>query len=157
MTIEPYTERLQAELESFWREVYAEIEFSLDLDGKHGDLRRIPSTYPTTQGGFWLVRDQGRIMGTVALRGLLPEIAELKRLVLRREAQGKRRGLALAQHALAEARRLGFRRVRLDTTLKAQTALRLFRGLGFVEIARYNDNPDAEFWMERDLNLGASL
>jgi len=39
----------------------------------------------------------------------------------------------------------------LDTTPKSAAAIRLFRNLGFREIPRYNEDPFAEIFMEKDL------
>jgi ribosomal protein S18 acetylase RimI-like enzyme len=45
--------------------------------------------------------------------------------------------------ALDEARRLGYRRVRLDTVPGMEQAQALYEQLGFQDIAPYTDNPIA--------------
>ena len=49
----------------------------------------------------------------------------------------------LVDAALAEARRLGYRRVRLDTLPGMETAQALYERLGFREIEPYTRNPIA--------------
>ena len=52
-------------------------------------------------------------------------------------------GKRLAEKAIAEAERLGYREVRLDTLPTMDRAIDLYRALGFVETAPYYDNPIA--------------
>lgn len=44
-----------------------------------------------------------------------------------------------------------FAHLRLDTIRNSGPALHLFEKHGFVEIPRYNENPDADLFMELDL------
>jgi ribosomal protein S18 acetylase RimI-like enzyme len=54
------------------------------------------------------------------------------------------------RHAIRHAAEAGFEKVRLDTIRNTGPAVRLFERHGFVEIPRYNDNPDADLFMEFD-------
>jgi len=72
----------------------------------------------------------------------------MKRLYVRpayrglRTGEGLSLGRALAMAVVAEARTLGYRRLRLDTiTGKMDAAMRLYRSMGFVEIAPYYPSP----------------
>ena len=44
-----------------------------------------------------------------------------------------------------------WRRLKLDTNRALNEAHALYRKLGYVEIARYNDNPYADHWFEKRL------
>ena len=81
-----------------------ENAFALDLDG----LRAPEIT-------FWTVWDDGTVVGCGAIKRLDPGHAELKSM--RTDSARKRSGIAslLLEHILAEARRMGFRRLSLET------------------------------------------
>ena len=49
------------------------------------------------------------------------------------------------------ARELGWKRVRLDTNRALKEAQTMYRKAGYHEIGRYNDNPYADYWFEKDL------
>ena len=66
------------------------------------------------------------------------------------------RGLGLGSRMMAAlegaARELGIGRLRLDTNKALPEASSLYRRLGWCEIARFNDDPYAELFFEKDLS-----
>jgi GNAT superfamily N-acetyltransferase len=80
----------------------------------------------------------------------------MKRLYVRAEARGLGAGRLLVKAVIERARRLGYRRMLLDTLPAMREAQALYRRIGFVETApyRFNPVPDAAFF-ELDLDRSA--
>ena len=77
----------------------------------------------------------------------------MKRLYLRAAFRGKGLGRVLAEHLIAEARQIGYNRMRLDTVEPVmREAVAMYRRLGFREIPPYCKNPIAgALYMELNL------
>ena len=66
----------------------------------------------------------------------------MKRLFVRPQFRGQGLGRDLTEAIIAEARRIGYQRMRLDTLpAKMQTAVHIYESLGFKKIASYYNNP----------------
>jgi len=103
------------------------------------------------RGWFFLARRDGRAIGCAALVRLGADEGEIKRMWTAPEA----RGLGVARRVIAAieqtAREAGLTTLKLDTNRALTEAQALYRKLGFVETARYNDNPYADRWFEKRL------
>lgn len=113
----------------------------------------MPGDYAPPQGRLLLARSQGELAGCVALHPLEPGICEMKRLYVRPQYRSQGVGKALLKAALAEARAIGYRRMRLDTVEPVmQDAVRMYRAHGFREIVPYRANPmEGALYMELEL------
>ncbi|WP_030454336.1 GNAT family N-acetyltransferase [Herbidospora cretacea] len=139
---------IAAFLEEHVREMRAttppESKHALDLDG----LRRPEVT-------FWSVHDEGVIVGCGAIKALDDVHAEVKSM--RTAAARKRSGVAslLLGHLIAEAARMGFTRLSLETGSGAffAPARSLYEKFGFTycePFADYKPDPLSVF-MTREL------
>jgi putative acetyltransferase len=121
----------------------ASLPFDLDFQDFKQELAGLPGSYAPPGGALLGSRTGGVLVGCVALRRIDGERCELKRLYVQPEHRGTRLGRTLAEAAVAEARRLGYRRILLDTTPGMENAQALYERLGFVETEPYRHNPIA--------------
>jgi GNAT superfamily N-acetyltransferase len=117
------------------------LGFNLDFQDFEAELREFPGDYAPPEGVLLLARSGADSVGCVALRPHERGVCEMKRLYVRPTARGTGTGRALAEAVVAEAKRLGYERMRLDTVPSMAAARALYRGLGFREIEPYTFNP----------------
>jgi GNAT superfamily N-acetyltransferase len=88
----------------------------------------------------------------VGLRKTDTGVCEMKRLFVKPGYRGKGVGRVLAEKTIREAKKLGYKKMRLDTMDWLKEAVRLYESLGFQQIPPYYHNPisGAAFW---ELNL----
>ncbi len=127
------------------RALFAEYAESLGVDlgfqGFDAELAALPAGYVPPTGVLLLAETGDGTVGCVAVRALEGDACELKRLYVRPAGRGAGLGRTLTEEAIAAARRLGYRRMRLDTLPTMQTAYALYREIGFREIEPYRFNP----------------
>ncbi len=116
------------------------------------DLAHLESKYGPPDGRLYLAYCDNEPTGCVGLKRLGEESCEMKCLYVRPKFREKRIGSALVQRITSDAREIGYRHMLLDTLPFLQSAIRLYRKLGFYEIESYNDNPiDSSVYMKMDL------
>lgn len=127
------------------RELFLEYVSALGVDLAFQDfaaeVEGLPGRYAWPEGRLLLARWEGQMAGCIGLRRLSADVAEMKRLYVRPAFRGAAVGRALAEAIIAEARRMEFRRIRLDTLPSMSAARSLYRSLGFREIEPYAANP----------------
>ena len=116
------------------------------------DIDGVQSHYFDNNGTFLVLIDDGRVVGSGAIRRLSDDICELKRMWFLRNYRGRGLGMKMTQMLLDFARKTGYKKVRLDTVdeQKQAQALKLYKRLGFYFIERYNDSSCTVF-MEKML------
>ena len=123
------------------REYAASLAFELDFQDFDRELAELPGAYAPPRGALLVARAGDHLAGCVALRPLADGVCEMKRLFVQPQTRGLGLGRRLAIAVVAEARRLGYARMRLDTTPGMESAQALYAELGFVEIAPYTHHP----------------
>lgn len=120
------------------------IEISLCFQNFDKELAELPGDYAPPRGRLFLAVDGNQVMGCVALRKIGDGVGEMKRLYVRPEFRGRGLGRTLTEKLIAEAKQIGYARLRLDTLPgKMDQAMAMYRSLGFQEIAPYYKNPVA--------------
>jgi len=129
------------------------LGFSLCFQDFDRELAELPGDYSPPDGRLLLAEYEGQLAGCVGLHRLEPEICEMKRLYLRPTFRGKGLGRSLAERVIAEARAIGYVRMRLDTVEPImKDAVAMYRRLGFKEITPYRPNPiTGAMYMELEL------
>jgi ribosomal protein S18 acetylase RimI-like enzyme len=120
------------------RALILEYASSLGVDLAFQHIEEELATLPDFYEAMFVADDAA---GFVALRRIDAETCEMKRLYVRAEFRGRDLGRSLALHVIDEARSRGYKRMRLDTLPTMQSAMSLYRSLGFVEIEPYRFNP----------------
>ena len=111
--------------------------------GKLSEMDDVQKNYFENGGTFLVTVDDGRIIGTGAIRWLEEGVCELKRMWLLTEYHGQGLGYRMMQELFAIARNMGYKVIRLETDRVVQTrAVNFYRKLGFYEIPRFGDDPD---------------
>jgi DNA-binding MarR family transcriptional regulator/GNAT superfamily N-acetyltransferase len=102
-------------------------------------------------GHFVVARLEGTPVGCGALKRLDDRTGEVKRVWVASEARGLGVASRIMDRLEALARQEGFAVLKLDTNRALPEAHALYRKLGYRATSRYNDNPYAHFWFEKEL------
>jgi ribosomal protein S18 acetylase RimI-like enzyme len=144
VTIEPArTGEAWAAAETLIREYAASLGVSLEFQQFDEEIANLSREYGPPHGVMLLAREAGDYIACGALRRFSDDSCEMKRLYVRPAAQGRGVGRAMAKALIDETRRLGYRRILLDTLPSMRGAQALYRSLGFLETGPYRYNPIA--------------
>ena len=131
-----------ADVRTLFNEYAESLGFSLCFQSFEVELAKLPWEYAPPSGRLLLARSGAVAAGCVAMHKLEEGICEMKRLYVRLQFRGTGLGRRLAEEIIAQAREIGYQRMRLDTVVSVMgRAVELYRALGFREIAPYRENP----------------
>lgn len=143
--------RAEADETDLVRELFREYQAAAAAPVCFTTFEQELASLPHGYAGILLAWLDGVPAGCVAWRELAGDVVEMKRLYVRASARGAGVGQKLVDRLLVEIR--GYRLIRLDTLPHMSAAIRLYRRLGFLEIPRYNDNPEpGALFFERPLD-----
>lgn len=125
-----------------------------DLQDVEREMSELSVEYGPPKGLAVLAALGDDLAGVAGVRRISIGVAELKRMWVRPTARRRGVGRWLADRAIAEARAMGYRSVRLDTISDVMSeANHLYESLGFDDVSPYRINPlPAARFMELDLN-----
>lgn len=125
-----------------WIAESARREYGLSFDVEamvDSDLSDTGKFHPP-HGRFYLVRDGEAYVGVGCLKRLDPQIGEIQRMYVRPECRGKGVGRLIVDRLIADARQIGYRKLRLESLRFLAGAHALYRSVGFSEIDAYAGN-----------------
>ena len=119
------------------------LGMDLTFQNIENELTGFNKMYSPPKGCYLIaITENGNTAGGVGLRKFGSEICEMKRLYVYPDFSRKGLGEALCRELIKQAKRLGYKKMRLDTIGKLNAANRLYDKLGFYEIEPYRENPD---------------
>ena len=132
-------------------EISNEIGLDLAFQCFDQELATLPGKYSPPLGAILLAELDGVPRGVVALRPLAQGMAEMKRLFVQPQARGHRLGRLLVDAVVEQACQAGYSAIRLDSLPHMQSAVALYRSLGFRDIEAYYENPVCPIYLELTL------
>lgn len=119
------------------------------------DYISLPHSYRLVDGIFLVVVDEGKVIGSGALRRYRGKIAEIKRLWLLKPYRGRGLGKLLMQRLIDFAVNQGFERIWLElgTPDLQPEAVKLYTNLGFHPIPVYAHS-ECELALEKFIENG---
>jgi len=135
-----------------FREYADSLVFDLSFQDFEKEVESLPGRYAFPEGCLLVAENQDGIVGCVAVRKIDDGVCEMKRLFVRTQCRGTGTGRRLAMEIIRTSIRLGYSRMRLDTTPSMNAATSLYRSLGFYDTAPYCYNPvPGAVYLELDL------
>jgi putative acetyltransferase len=136
-------------------DVFAEYGFVFDPTTEVPDLLDFARHYEPPHGAFFVVRDEGLVIGSVGVERLDGPTAELHRLYLAAPFRGRGTGRALVEAVLTWCRRQEITRLVLWSDTRFENSHRLYRRLGFEQLGERaiegDINASREYRFERDV------
>lgn len=135
-------------LEQYYAELARRFPSGFDpLAGNNFD----PAEMTPPKGWFVVAHLDGEPVGCGALKVLDGAVGEVKRVWTSPSARGLGVASRIMDRLEALAVEAGFELLRLDTNGTLKEAQAMYAKRGYGPIPRYNDNPYAEHWFEKEL------
>lgn len=125
-----------------FREYAAWLNIDLCFQGFEDELDHLNEMYSAPSGVIFLSKEKDIFTGCVAVRKKNDDVAELKRMYIKREYRKAGLGSELLQKALEAAKNMGYKIIRLDTLSHMTDAITLYSKAGFYAIEPYYFNPE---------------
>lgn len=105
---------------------------------RNPDLHDIYASYTARGSAFFVVEENGQIIGAGGLIEEEPGVGRIVRVSVGAQWRKHGIGYAISQHLIAEGQRRGYHTLLVETNDDWHSALGLYHRLGFVPYAHYN-------------------
>jgi DNA-binding MarR family transcriptional regulator/predicted GNAT family N-acyltransferase len=129
-------------------------ELARRFDGGFEPARSIPADDEELRppnGAFLVTSIDGEPVACGALKTIAPGVGSLKRMWVADSVRGLGLGRRMLHALEATARDLGLTTLRLETNRALTEAIGLYERGGYVGVDRFNDDPYAHHWFEKQL------
>ncbi len=149
MTIRPMYPTENPQVKSFVLSILQEFGFSYRNDLDY-DLDNLLDVYKKRGGDFYIMEEDGELIGTIGYKDRGNKTAELKRLYLEKKHRGKGYGYQLLDFVMKKIKDQGFHKVILDTHEQFTQAIFLYKKYGF-SITNYDKQKGCPIDMEKNI------
>jgi putative acetyltransferase len=121
---------------------YAEfLQVDLCFQDFEKELQTLHQVYAQPKGCIILAKEEGKVVGCIALKPIGDGVCEMKRLYVRPIARSKSLGSVLVEELIDFAKKAEYKTMKLDTLTTLTHAVKLYRSMGFIETKPYVYNP----------------
>ena len=131
-----------------------DVEFKkyLEIQKYDNEIENPEDKYGMPWGRLYIAFYENQVAGCIALRKLNDTQCEMKRLYVKPEFMNKGIAKMLVEKVISDSKEIGYSSMLLDTLPFLQTAIKMYKKIGFYEIGCYNDSPlDNTIYMKLDL------
>lgn len=114
---------------------------SISFQNLDNELKDPAKKYTSPEGELLVAVEGEDVLGMIAYHKHSDTRCEMKRLYVKPSCRGMKLGEKLIEELIAHARQAGYKEMVLDTIVPLQSAIHLYKKLGFTECEPYYHNP----------------
>jgi len=140
-------------IRDLFREYEKELNEDICFQSFDEELENPLKKYGPPSGDLILAYWEDEIAGCIALARMKEQgVCEMKRLFVKPSFRKNKIGRILVEELLSSAKERNYEKMKLDTFLKLEAAIQLYRKFGFENISAYYNNPlPGVVYMEKQL------
>lgn len=114
---------------------------SISFQNLDDELKDPAKKYTAPEGELLVAVEGEDVLGMIAYHKHSDIRCEMKRLYVKPSCRGMKLGEQLIEELISHARQAGYKEMVLDTIVPLQSAIHLYKKLGFTECEPYYHNP----------------
>lgn len=127
---------------SLFKEYASQIVIDLEFQNFNKEVENLEDQYSRPEGVIYIIYNLENLpIGCFGIRKLENSICELKRMYLKEDYRGLGFGKKMMEKAIEAGKEMRYQKMRLDTLSTMNTAIGLYKSVGFYEIESYCFNP----------------